>query len=246
MPVKVSVVVATYNSPPELAGLVESLDDQTLPADEYEMVFVDDGSSDDTHDRLTARSPPSAATCRCTGSPTPAGQDALATWAPRPPPATSSSSPTTTTTCSPRRWSGCMPSRSRTTSTWCTRRRSSRAGAGPAGSPTASTDRGSTGSTRWWCRTSARTSSTAAPSSTSRTSGSPRGGSGSRTSATTGWPGHAPMRSGCSRTTPATSGASTRRTATRRRTTTTCTGPRSRSRSPRSSSSRRVTSATSC
>ena len=54
MPVKVSVVVATYNSPPELAGLVTSLDDQTLPSDEYEMVFVDDGSSDDTHDRLRA------------------------------------------------------------------------------------------------------------------------------------------------------------------------------------------------
>ena len=54
MPVKVSVVVATYNSPPELAGLVASLDDQTLPADEYELIFVDDGSSDDTHDRLTA------------------------------------------------------------------------------------------------------------------------------------------------------------------------------------------------
>ncbi len=54
MPVKVSVVVATYNSPPELAGLVKSLDDQTLPADEYELIFVDDGSSDDTHARLTA------------------------------------------------------------------------------------------------------------------------------------------------------------------------------------------------
>ena len=54
MPVKVSVVVATYNSPPELAGLVESLDDQSLSADEYEMVFVDDGSTDDTHDRLIA------------------------------------------------------------------------------------------------------------------------------------------------------------------------------------------------
>ncbi len=54
MPVKVSVVVATYNSPPELAGLVESLDDQSLPADEYELIFVDDGSSDDTHDRLNA------------------------------------------------------------------------------------------------------------------------------------------------------------------------------------------------
>jgi glycosyltransferase involved in cell wall biosynthesis len=54
MSVKVSVVVATYNSPPELAGLVQSLDEQTLPADEYELIFVDDGSSDDTHDRLTA------------------------------------------------------------------------------------------------------------------------------------------------------------------------------------------------
>ncbi|HEX5560904.1 MAG TPA: glycosyltransferase family 2 protein [Nocardioidaceae bacterium] len=49
---KVSVVVATYNSPPGLDGLVASLDDQSLPTDEYETVFVDDGSSDDTFERL--------------------------------------------------------------------------------------------------------------------------------------------------------------------------------------------------
>lgn len=53
MSVKVSVVVATYNSPPELDDLLRSLDEQSLPAEEYELVFVDDGSSDGTFDRLT-------------------------------------------------------------------------------------------------------------------------------------------------------------------------------------------------
>ncbi|WP_372699788.1 glycosyltransferase family 2 protein [Arthrobacter sp. JSM 101049] len=49
---KVSVVVAAYNSPPELDGLVASLDAQSLPHDEFEAIFVDDGSSDGTLDRL--------------------------------------------------------------------------------------------------------------------------------------------------------------------------------------------------
>jgi len=52
--VLVSVVVATYNSPPELEVLVASLDAQTLPAGEWEAVFVDDGSTDGTHARLEA------------------------------------------------------------------------------------------------------------------------------------------------------------------------------------------------
>jgi glycosyltransferase involved in cell wall biosynthesis len=50
---KVSIVIPTYNTPnDELTQLVASLDAQTLPADQFEAIFVDDGSTDDTHDRL--------------------------------------------------------------------------------------------------------------------------------------------------------------------------------------------------
>lgn len=52
---KVSVVVPTYKTPPEgLKRLVDSLDKQTLPASEFEVIFVDDGSPDDTLERLHA------------------------------------------------------------------------------------------------------------------------------------------------------------------------------------------------
>lgn len=50
--IKVSVLVATYRSGPELQGLVDSLDRQSLPTDEWEAIFVDDGSPDDTLARL--------------------------------------------------------------------------------------------------------------------------------------------------------------------------------------------------
>lgn len=50
--VKVSVVIATYNSPPELDVMVASLDAQTMPKEEYEVIFVDDGSTDSTYDVL--------------------------------------------------------------------------------------------------------------------------------------------------------------------------------------------------
>ncbi|SIN70541.1 glycosyltransferase family 2 protein [Agromyces cerinus] len=49
---KVSVVVATYSSGPGLDKLVASLDAQTMPAEEFEVIFVDDGSPDDTVARL--------------------------------------------------------------------------------------------------------------------------------------------------------------------------------------------------
>lgn len=49
---KVSVVVPTYRSGEGLDRLVASLDAQTLPATEFEVIFVDDGSPDDTYDRL--------------------------------------------------------------------------------------------------------------------------------------------------------------------------------------------------
>ncbi|HJQ43316.1 MAG TPA: glycosyltransferase [Jatrophihabitantaceae bacterium] len=46
--VKVSVIVALYNTGERLDALVASLDAQTLPRDEFEVILVDDGSSDDT------------------------------------------------------------------------------------------------------------------------------------------------------------------------------------------------------
>lgn len=46
---KVSIVVPTYNSPKDaLLRLVDSVDAQTLPSHEFEVIFVDDGSTDDT------------------------------------------------------------------------------------------------------------------------------------------------------------------------------------------------------
>ena len=50
--VKVSVVVPTYRSGPELDHLIASLDAQTLPTSEFEIIFVDDGSPDGTFERL--------------------------------------------------------------------------------------------------------------------------------------------------------------------------------------------------
>lgn len=49
---KVSVVVATYRSGAGLNRLVASLDAQTLPTSDWEVIFVDDGSPDDTYERL--------------------------------------------------------------------------------------------------------------------------------------------------------------------------------------------------
>jgi glycosyltransferase involved in cell wall biosynthesis len=49
---KVSVVVPTFRSGLHLHDTVRSLDRQTLPASEFEIIFVDDGSPDDTYERL--------------------------------------------------------------------------------------------------------------------------------------------------------------------------------------------------
>lgn len=57
---KVSVIIATFQTGEPLEDLVASLDRQSLPTSEWEAIFVDDGSRDDTFQRLTdfARSRP--------------------------------------------------------------------------------------------------------------------------------------------------------------------------------------------
>ena len=52
MAVRVSVIVAVYNPGDKIDRLIASLDAQSLPAGEFEVVFVDDGSTDGTPDRL--------------------------------------------------------------------------------------------------------------------------------------------------------------------------------------------------
>ncbi|NUS74578.1 MAG: glycosyltransferase family 2 protein [Streptomyces sp.] len=52
MPVKVSVVVPVYNPGVYIEDCIASLKRQSLPPDEYEMIFVDDGSTDSTPGRL--------------------------------------------------------------------------------------------------------------------------------------------------------------------------------------------------
>lgn len=51
---KVSVVIATYNTGPRVEWTITELEAQSLPPQEFEVVVVDDGSSDDTFDRLCA------------------------------------------------------------------------------------------------------------------------------------------------------------------------------------------------
>jgi glycosyltransferase involved in cell wall biosynthesis len=45
---RLSVVLPTYNRRPRLARVLEGFDRQTTPASEFEVVIVDDGSTDDT------------------------------------------------------------------------------------------------------------------------------------------------------------------------------------------------------
>ncbi|MEU9733109.1 glycosyltransferase [Streptomyces sp. NPDC048002] len=52
MPVKVSVIVPVYNPGAYIEECVSSLLRQSLPPDAYEVIFVDDGSTDDTPGRL--------------------------------------------------------------------------------------------------------------------------------------------------------------------------------------------------
>lgn len=54
MPPRISVVVPVYNPGRYLIPLLDSLDRQSLPRDELEVIFVDDGSDDGTADALDA------------------------------------------------------------------------------------------------------------------------------------------------------------------------------------------------
>jgi glycosyltransferase involved in cell wall biosynthesis len=59
-PIKVSVVVPVFNPGEHIAASVDSLLAQTMPADQLELIFVDDGSTDDTPallDRLAREHP---------------------------------------------------------------------------------------------------------------------------------------------------------------------------------------------
>ncbi|MGW2176612.1 glycosyltransferase [Streptomyces sp. NPDC001732] len=52
MPVKVSVVIPVYNPGKYIEPCIDSLLRQTLPAGDFEVLFVNDGSTDDTRERL--------------------------------------------------------------------------------------------------------------------------------------------------------------------------------------------------
>ncbi|MFG2810086.1 glycosyltransferase family 2 protein [Streptomyces massasporeus] len=54
MPVKVSVIVPVYNPGIYIEDCISSLQRQSLPPDEFEVIFVDDGSTDETPARLDA------------------------------------------------------------------------------------------------------------------------------------------------------------------------------------------------
>ena len=51
---RVSVIVAAYKPGDGFDRVIGSLDAQTLPQDEFELIVVDDGSPDDTFERLSA------------------------------------------------------------------------------------------------------------------------------------------------------------------------------------------------
>jgi GT2 family glycosyltransferase len=71
-----SVAISTFNREPRLAGLIESLERQTLPAASFEVVVVDDGSSDRTFDTLMRLSRESSLVLRPVRTATNQGQAA--------------------------------------------------------------------------------------------------------------------------------------------------------------------------
>jgi glycosyltransferase involved in cell wall biosynthesis len=51
-PIKISVILPTYNRKTELEKLLYSLNKQTLPSSQFEIIVVDDGSTDGTEEWL--------------------------------------------------------------------------------------------------------------------------------------------------------------------------------------------------
>lgn len=80
MPVKVSVIVPVYNPGPYIEDCLASLLRQSLPPDEYEVIFVDDGSTDATP-RASTRPPPRTPGSGSSTRRTPAGRASPATSA---------------------------------------------------------------------------------------------------------------------------------------------------------------------
>lgn len=52
--VRISAIVPTFNRCKELQGTLKSLRSQTLPSDDYEIIVVDNGSRDATHDVVSS------------------------------------------------------------------------------------------------------------------------------------------------------------------------------------------------
>ncbi|MDH2443076.1 glycosyltransferase family 2 protein [Amnibacterium sp. CER49] len=50
--IRISVIVAAYRPGDGITRVIDSLDAQTLPQDEFETIVIDDGSPDDTYERL--------------------------------------------------------------------------------------------------------------------------------------------------------------------------------------------------
>lgn len=50
--VKISVIVAAYNPGEDIRELLDSIDAQSMPADEFEVIFADDDSTDGSRERL--------------------------------------------------------------------------------------------------------------------------------------------------------------------------------------------------
>ncbi len=54
---EISVVIPTYGKPDTLPLVIRHLESQTLPKERFEVVVIDDGSPDDTRERLRALAP---------------------------------------------------------------------------------------------------------------------------------------------------------------------------------------------
>src|ERR1700749_3463431 len=54
MPVKISVVICSYNRADYITGAMDSLYNQTAPKDHYEIIVVDNNSKDNTKERCLA------------------------------------------------------------------------------------------------------------------------------------------------------------------------------------------------